>query len=39
MSDFSAKDNHMIPVNQPLLDGNEKRYLIECIDGSGYLTL
>lgn len=22
----------MIPVNQPLLDGNEKRYLSECID-------
>lgn len=26
MSDF-------IPVNEPLLDGNEKRYLGECIDG------
>lgn len=22
----------MIPVNEPLLDGNEKKYLIECID-------
>ena len=22
----------MIPVNRPLLDGNEKKYLIECID-------
>lgn len=27
----------MIPVNQPLLDGNEKRYLIECID-SGWIS-
>lgn len=24
----------MIPVNRPLLDGNEKKYLIECIDSS-----
>lgn len=23
----------MIPVNEPLLDGNEKKYLNECIDG------
>ena len=22
----------MIPVNRPLLDGNEKKYLVECID-------
>ncbi|MBU2896877.1 DegT/DnrJ/EryC1/StrS family aminotransferase [Vibrio hepatarius] len=27
----------MIPVNTPLLDGNEKRYLIECID-SGWIS-
>jgi perosamine synthetase len=27
----------MIPVNQPLLDGNEKKYLIECID-SGWIS-
>ena len=27
----------MIPVNQPLLNGNEKRYLIECID-SGWIS-
>lgn len=27
----------MIPVNEPLLDGNEKRYLIECID-SGWIS-
>lgn len=26
----------MIPVNEPLLDGNEKRYLAECID-SGWI--
>lgn len=26
----------MIPVNEPLLDGNEKRYLTECID-SGWI--
>jgi perosamine synthetase len=30
MSDF-------IPVNTPLLDGNEKKYLIECID-SGWIS-
>ena len=24
-----------IPVNEPLLDGNEKKYLAECID-SGF---
>lgn len=27
----------MIPVNQPLLDGNEKKYLAECID-SGWIS-
>lgn len=27
----------MIPVNQPLLDGNEKSYLAECID-SGWIS-
>jgi perosamine synthetase len=27
----------MIPVNQPRLDGNEKRYLVECID-SGWIS-
>jgi len=27
----------MIPVNEPLLDGNEKRYLIECIE-SGWIS-
>jgi perosamine synthetase len=27
----------MIPVNQPLLDGNEKKYLIECIE-SGWVS-
>lgn len=26
-----------IPVNQPLLDGNEKRYLAECID-TGWIS-
>ena len=26
-----------IPVNEPLLDGNEKRYLAECID-SGWIS-
>lgn len=30
MSDF-------IPVNEPLLDGNEKRYLVECID-TGWIS-
>ncbi len=24
--------NNVVPVNEPLLDGNEKRYLAECID-------
>ena len=27
----------MIPVNEPLLDGNEKKYLLECID-SGWIS-
>ncbi len=27
----------MIPVNEPLLDGNEKRYLAECID-TGWIS-
>jgi perosamine synthetase len=26
-----------VPVNQPLLDGNEKKYLLECID-SGWIS-
>lgn len=32
---MSAAD--FIPVNEPLLDGNEKRYLAECID-SGWIS-
>lgn len=27
----------MIPVNEPLLDGNEKKYLVECIE-SGWIS-
>ena len=27
----------MIPVNEPLLDGNEKKYLNECID-TGWIS-
>lgn len=27
----------MIPVNEPLLDGNERRYLLECID-TGWIS-
>src|SRR6266566_9449547 len=27
----------MIPVNEPMLDGNEKRYLAECID-TGWIS-
>ena len=27
----------MIPVNEPLLDGNEKKYLTECID-TGWIS-
>lgn len=30
-------DDVFIPVNEPLLDGNEKRYLCECID-SGWIS-
>lgn len=26
-----------IPVNEPLLDGNEKKYLTECID-TGWIS-
>ena len=26
-----------IPVNEPLLDGNEKKYLAECID-TGWIS-
>ena len=29
--------NRFIPVNEPLLDGNEKKYLCECID-SGWIS-
>lgn len=29
--------NNPIPVNEPLLDGNEKKYLIECID-TGWIS-
>jgi perosamine synthetase len=29
--------NSFIPVNEPLLDGNEKKYLLECID-SGWIS-
>jgi hypothetical protein len=28
---------NMIPVNEPILDGNEKRYLAECIE-SGWIS-
>lgn len=28
---------NMIPVNEPLLDGNERRYLAECVD-SGWIS-
>ena len=31
------RDSDMIPVNEPLLDGNEKKYLIECID-TGWIS-
>jgi perosamine synthetase len=30
-------DDKYIPVNEPLLNGNEKKYLIECID-SGWIS-
>ena len=29
--------NNFIPVNEPLLDGNEKKYLIQCID-TGWIS-
>jgi perosamine synthetase len=29
--------NNFIPVNEPILDGNEKKYLLECID-SGWIS-
>jgi len=29
--------NNVVPVNEPLLDGNEKRYLAECID-TGWIS-
>ncbi len=29
--------NYPIPVNQPLLDGNEKKYLLECIE-TGWIS-
>jgi perosamine synthetase len=29
--------NQFVPVNEPLLNGNEKKYLIECID-SGWIS-
>lgn len=29
--------NEFIPVNEPLLDGNEKKYLLECIE-SGWIS-
>jgi len=27
----------MIPVNEPLLDGNERKYLLECLD-TGWIS-
>ena len=29
--------SNFIPVNEPLLDGNEKKYLAECID-TGWIS-
>jgi perosamine synthetase len=29
--------NHPIPVNTPLLDGNEKKYILDCLD-SGWIS-
>jgi perosamine synthetase len=29
--------NHFIPVNEPLLNGNEKKYLLDCID-TGWIS-
>lgn len=34
---MTRRTTEFIPVNQPLLDGNEKRYLMECID-SGWIS-
>ena len=30
-------NNHFIPVNEPLLSGNERKYLVECID-TGWIS-
>ena len=32
-----AVEADMIPVNEPLLDGNEKKYLVECIE-TGWIS-
>lgn len=39
MESLSGKENAMsfIPVNEPLLNGNEKKYLCECID-TGWIS-
>ncbi|TWU41190.1 putative pyridoxal phosphate-dependent aminotransferase EpsN [Novipirellula aureliae] len=37
MNQTTFPSNRMIPVNTPLLDGNEKQYLNECID-SGWIS-
>jgi perosamine synthetase len=37
MSNPKESTNQFIPVNEPLLDGNEKKYLCECID-SGWIS-
>lgn len=34
---FAKTMNEFIPVNEPLLDGNEKKYLAECID-TGWIS-
>jgi perosamine synthetase len=34
---FLMAEQPYIPVNEPLLDGNEKKYLMECID-SGWIS-
>jgi perosamine synthetase len=31
------KDNRFIPVNEPVLDGNEREYIAECID-TGWIS-
>ena len=33
----NANPNDFIPVNQPVLDGNEKAYLVRCID-TGWIS-